>query len=32
MYQKNIAYLIGTDTRKDMSVPYSHLYPGPGTY
>jgi len=29
---KNIAYWIGTDVRRDMSVPYSHMYPGPGSY
>jgi hypothetical protein len=32
MNQKNIAYWIGTDVRRDLSVPYSHLYPGPGHY
>ena len=30
--QKNLAYWIGTDVRRDMSVPYSHMYPGPGHY
>lgn len=32
MNQKNISYWIGTDVRRDLSVPYSHLYPGPGHY
>lgn len=32
MWQKNIAYWIGTDVRRDLSVPYSHLYPGSGHY
>ena len=32
MNQKNIAYLIGTEVRKDQSIPHSHLYPGPGKY
>jgi len=32
MNQKNIAYWIGTDVRRDLAVPYSHLYPGPGHY
>lgn len=32
MNQANIAYWIGTDVRRDLAVPYSHLYPGPGNY
>lgn len=32
MNQKNVAYWIGTEVRRDQSVPYSHLYPGPGHY
>ena len=32
MNQSNIAYWIGTDVRRDLAVPYSHLYPGPGSY
>jgi len=34
MNQKNIAYLTpsNTDARRDMSVPFSHMYPGPGHY
>lgn len=32
MNQANIAYWIGTDVRRDLAVPYSHLYPGPGQY
>jgi len=32
MNQKDLAYWIGTDVRRDMSVPYSHMYPGPGSY
>ena len=32
MNQKNIAYWIGTEVHRDMSIPYSHLYPGPGHY
>lgn len=30
--QKNTAYWIGTDVRRDLSVPFSHMYPGPGHY
>ena len=30
MNQANIAYWIGTDVRRDLAVPYSHMYPGPG--
>ena len=32
MNQKNIAYWIGTDGRRDMSVRNSAMYPGPGSY
>ena len=32
MNQKNIAYWIGTDVRKDLGVPYAKDFPGPGTY
>ena len=32
MNMKNPAYWIGTDVRKDLGVPYSHMYPGPGSY
>ena len=32
MSNKNVAYWIGTDVRRDLSVPYSHMYPGPGLY
>ena len=32
MNQANIAYWIGTDVRRDLAVPYSHLYPGSGHY
>lgn len=32
MWMKNSAYWIGTDLRRDLAVPYSHLYPGPGSY
>ena len=32
MNQANIAYWIGTDVRRDLAVPYSHMYPGPGQY
>jgi len=32
MNYKNISYWIGTEVRRDMSIPYSHLYPGPGHY
>jgi hypothetical protein len=32
MSHKNIAYILGTEVRRDMSIPYSHLYPGPGHY
>lgn len=32
MNQKDLAYWIGTDVRRDMSIPYSHMYPGPGSY
>lgn len=32
MNHKNPAYWIGTDVRKDLGVPYAHLYPGPGDY
>ena len=32
MNQPNISYWIGTDIRRDMSVPNSHLLPGPGEY
>lgn len=30
--QANIQHVLGSDYRKDMSVPNSHLYPGPGSY
>lgn len=30
MNQANIAYWVGTDVRRDLAVPYSHMYPGPG--
>lgn len=32
MWMKNPQYWIGTDVRKDLAVPNSHLYPGPGHY
>jgi hypothetical protein len=32
MNQQNIAYWIGTDVRRDMSVRNAHMYPGPGHY
>ena len=32
MNQKNIAYWIGTDVRKDLGVPNAAIYPGPGNY
>lgn len=32
MNQKNIAYWIGTDDRKDMTPARSYMYPGPGSY
>ena len=32
MNQKNIAYWIGTDVRRDMAKHNSHMYPGPGSY
>ena len=32
MNHKNPAYWIGTDVRKDLGVPYAHMYPGPGLY
>lgn len=32
MNQANIAYWIGTDVRRDLAIPYSHMYPGPGAY
>lgn len=32
MWMKSVAYWIGTDLRRDLAVPYSHLYPGPGSY
>jgi hypothetical protein len=32
MWMKNPQYWIGTDVRKDLAVPNSHLYPGPGQY
>lgn len=32
MNQKNPAYWIGTDVRKELGVPYAHMYPGPGHY
>ena len=32
MNYKNISYWIGTEVRRDLSIPYSHLYPGPGHY
>ena len=32
MNQANIAYWIGTDVRRDLAVPSSHMYPGPGQY
>jgi len=32
MNQKNIAYWIGTDDRKDLAPPRSYQYPGPGSY
>lgn len=32
MNQKNIAYWIGTDVRRDLGVPYSRDLPGPATY
>ena len=30
--QANIQHVLGSDYRKDMSVPNAHLYPGPGSY
>ena len=30
--QKNIGFFFGNDLRRDMSIPFSHLYPGPGSY
>lgn len=30
--QANIQHVLGSDYRKDMSVPNGHLYPGPGSY
>lgn len=32
MNQKNIAYWIGTDVRKDLGVPNAKDFPGPGHY
>jgi hypothetical protein len=32
MNQANVSYWIGTDVRRDLAVPYSHMYPGPGNY
>lgn len=32
MNQKNPAYWIGTDVRKDLGVPNAIMYPGPGSY
>ena len=32
MNQANIAYWIGTDVRRDLSVPQAYMYPGPGSY
>lgn len=32
MNQKNIAYWIGTDVRKDLGVPNARDFPGPGSY
>ena len=32
MNQANIAYWIGTDVRRDLSVPNAYIYPGPGSY
>lgn len=32
MNQANIAYWIGTDVRRDLSVPMAYMYPGPGSY
>lgn len=32
MNHKNPAYWIGTDVRKDLGVPFAHMYPGPGEY
>jgi hypothetical protein len=30
--QPNIQHVLGSDYRKDMSIPNAHMYPGPGSY